>query len=75
MSIEFFITIDICVTNLWIIGNKFRSFHLSRVPKVRDHAEKSGGGKKIQLWEFPKVSAHHPLDARYYSVVDEPQPS
>ncbi len=53
--------------------HKFKSFHLSRVPKVGDHPEKVGE-KKIQLWEFPKVSAHHhPLDACYYSVVDEPQ--
>jgi len=55
------------------VPHKFKSFHLSRVPKVGDHPEKVGE-KKIQLWEFPKVSAHHhPLDACYYSVVDEPQ--
>jgi hypothetical protein len=39
---------------------------------VGDHAERLGE-KKIQLWEFPKGSAHHPLDAPYYLVVDEPQ--
>jgi hypothetical protein len=35
---------------------------------VGGHAERVGE-EKIQLWEFPKVSAHHPLDAHYYSVV------